>query len=272
MVIQMREGPLPPLAETGTLTTHRRGRGRPRHREHPPELADHGGGGDAARPGRPDRDLATILHSIEIWRSQSLHSQGYLRYIEGFMKKLGVSVRQVTPDLEPLPEPEEDPLLLTGGPGSAEGDKSAEAEFAAQVESCSARAGGARDRRLPAVAGRDRGHGRRPSPPGVRHSWPSGLEGRDGVNPVFREEPWGSPRAVKDRVSLVSSTGHGGLPEDHTHGQAEALVPRRQAARRPPRRTAAGRLGVRRPPRPRPRRPRAQGLPGARSGSSSGPT
>ena len=83
-------------------------------------------------PGRDDLIgiLRTILHSIQIWRSQSLHSQGYLRYVEGFMKKLGVSVRRVTPDLDPLPEPEEDPLLAPGRAWVAEGDEAAEAEFA----------------------------------------------------------------------------------------------------------------------------------------------
>ena len=79
--------------------------------------------------------LRTILHSIAIWRSQSLHSQGYLHYIEGFMKKLGVSVRQATKDLRPLPEPEEDPLLLIGRTWVTEGDKAARAKFADQVES-----------------------------------------------------------------------------------------------------------------------------------------
>ena len=57
------------------------------------------------------------------------------------MKKLGVSVRQATPDLKPLPEPEEDQSLLIGRTWVAEGDKAAGAEFADQVESL-LRAGG----------------------------------------------------------------------------------------------------------------------------------
>ncbi len=88
----------------------------------------------------PDRDnligiLRSILHSISIWRSQSLHSQGYLHYIEGFMKKLGVSVRQATQDFQPLPEPEEDPLLLIGRTWISKADKAAKAEFTNQIES-----------------------------------------------------------------------------------------------------------------------------------------
>ena len=131
----MREGPLPPLTETNVVTVT----------EGDEEelvvanicrnwriLEEEG-----ALPGRDDLIgvLRTILHSIEVWRSQSLHSQGYLRYVEGFLKKLGVSVRRVTPDLGPIPEPEEDPLLVLGRAWVAEGNKTAEAEFADQVGS-----------------------------------------------------------------------------------------------------------------------------------------
>ena len=88
-------------------------------------------------PGRDDLIgvLRTILNSIQIWRSQSLHSQGYLRYIEGFMKKLGVNVMRVTKDLELIAEPDEDPLLELGRDWVLDGDEAAEAEFAAEVES-----------------------------------------------------------------------------------------------------------------------------------------
>ena len=56
------------------------------------------------------------------------------------MKNLGVSIRQATPDLEPIPEPEEDPLLLTGRTWAAEGNQAAGAKFADQFEA-SLRAG-----------------------------------------------------------------------------------------------------------------------------------
>jgi hypothetical protein len=135
LVIQMRQGPLPPLTESDVITITEGGeedlvianiRRNWRFMEEKGTL--------------PNRDdligvLRTILNSIAIWRSQSLHSQSYLHYVEGFMKKLGVSVRPVTPDLEPLPEPEEDPLLLIGRTWIAAGDEAAKAEFADQVES-----------------------------------------------------------------------------------------------------------------------------------------
>jgi hypothetical protein len=107
LVRQMREGPLPPLTETNAVTLTEGGeedlvieniRRNWRIMEEQQSF-----------PGRDDLVgvLRTILHSISVWRSQSLHSRGYLHYIEGFLKKLGVSIRQATPDFKPLPEPEE---------------------------------------------------------------------------------------------------------------------------------------------------------------------
>jgi len=135
LVIQMREGPLPPHPETDVITITEEGEEDlviANIRRNWRILEEEG-----TLPSRDDLIgiLRTILNSISIWRSQSLHSQGYLRYIEGFMKKLGVSVRQATQDLQPLPEPEEDPLLLIGRTWIAKGDKAARAEFADQVES-----------------------------------------------------------------------------------------------------------------------------------------
>ena len=135
LVIEMCEGPLPPLPETDVITITEDGEEDlviMNIRRNWRILEEKG-----TLPGRDDLIgvLRTILNSISIWRSQSLHSQGYLRYIEGFMKKLGVSVRPATQDLQPLPEPEEDPLLLIGRAWITKGDKSARAEFANQVES-----------------------------------------------------------------------------------------------------------------------------------------
>src|SRR5512142_3498328 len=135
LVTLMRQGPLPPLSETGSMTLTEGDEEElviANIRRNWQIMAEEG-----ALPGRDDLIgvLRTILHSIEVWRSQSLHSQGYLRYNEGFMKKLGVSVRQARPDFTPLPEPEEDPLLLIGRAWVAEGDKVARAQFADQVES-----------------------------------------------------------------------------------------------------------------------------------------
>jgi hypothetical protein len=108
LVRQMREGPLPPLNETAAVTLTEGGeedlvianiRRNWRIMEEQESL-----------PGPDDLVgvLRTILHSISVWRSQSLHSQGYLHYIEGFLKKLGVSVsiRPATSDVMALPESE----------------------------------------------------------------------------------------------------------------------------------------------------------------------
>jgi hypothetical protein len=51
----------------------------------------------------PPRDdligiLRTILGSIEVWRSKSMSSRGYLNYLEGFMLKLGYQIRVESPD------------------------------------------------------------------------------------------------------------------------------------------------------------------------------
>jgi hypothetical protein len=48
-------------------------------------------------PGRDDLIgvLRTLLHSLEVRRGMSLHAQGYLRFLEGFMKQTGVSVERV---------------------------------------------------------------------------------------------------------------------------------------------------------------------------------
>jgi hypothetical protein len=135
LVIQMREGPLPPYIESDVITITEGGEEDlviTNIRRNWQILEEKG-----TLPGRDDLIgiLRSILHSISIWRSQSLHSQGYLRYIEGFMKKLGVSVRQATQDLQPLPDPEEDRLLLIGRTWITKGDKAARAEFANQIES-----------------------------------------------------------------------------------------------------------------------------------------
>jgi hypothetical protein len=45
--------------------------------------------------------LRTILSSVETRRSMALHPQGYLRFLEGFMKETGVRVAKVAPDRLP---------------------------------------------------------------------------------------------------------------------------------------------------------------------------
>ncbi len=84
---------------------------------------------------KPPRDklvgiLRTILGSIETMRSPGPHSQSYMRHIEGFLtKKLGVSVKAYSQDMEPLPEPPEDELLTLGRQWILEEDEQAAIEF-----------------------------------------------------------------------------------------------------------------------------------------------
>ncbi len=57
----------------------------------------------AEREGLPAREdligvLRTILSSVETRRSMAMHPQGYLRFIEGFLKELGVNVQRLSPD------------------------------------------------------------------------------------------------------------------------------------------------------------------------------
>lgn len=103
LVIRMREGSLPPLSETNELTVNAGNvndlvitniRRNWRILEAKGTL-----------PGRDDLIgiLRTILNSIDFWRSKSMHPQGYLRYIEGFMQKMGVSVQRMAPDATSLP-------------------------------------------------------------------------------------------------------------------------------------------------------------------------
>jgi hypothetical protein len=89
-------------------------------------------------PGREDLIgvLRTILGSLETWRSQSMHSQGYLRFLEGFLKQTGVSVQKIGPDFEPIDEDEieDDPMLVLGREWIDDDDEEAAAEFAEEVE------------------------------------------------------------------------------------------------------------------------------------------
>jgi hypothetical protein len=98
LAVQLREGPLPPVAEAGVLTVSK---GEEvdlvieNIRQHWQILEEQG--------TLPDPDdligiLATILNSIRIWRLHSLHSRSYLRYLEGFLKNAGVSVRMTDED------------------------------------------------------------------------------------------------------------------------------------------------------------------------------
>lgn len=74
--------------------------------------------------------LRTILGSLEKVRSPGPLSQSYLHHISGFLtKKLGVSVKKVTAELEPIPEPPDDELLELGHRWADQQDPESRAEF-----------------------------------------------------------------------------------------------------------------------------------------------
>ncbi len=78
--------------------------------------------------------LRTILHSLEVWHAKGVLSQGYLRYLEGFMKEAGVSVKVTNEDLEPLPESPPDPLLDLGRRWIEANDRAAGRDFKERIE------------------------------------------------------------------------------------------------------------------------------------------
>ena len=100
LIIHLRQKALPVLGDSGQPTGSEddedEGLILGNIRRNWQDLADRGG-----LPGRDDLIgvLRTILHSLEIWRGQSLHARGYLHYIEGFMKETGVRVQKLDPDM-----------------------------------------------------------------------------------------------------------------------------------------------------------------------------
>ncbi|MBI3468919.1 MAG: hypothetical protein HY000_38430 [Planctomycetes bacterium] len=64
---------------------------------------------------RPSRDdlvgiLRTILGSMEVWRTAGGESRGYLNYLEGFLRKLGVEYIAIDPDMIEICDLEEDEI------------------------------------------------------------------------------------------------------------------------------------------------------------------
>jgi hypothetical protein len=129
LILQMREGPLPPLEEAGDddekdLIVWNIGR----HWEELFRTEPH--------PGleRLTGVLRTILGSIEVWSTPSPDSRGYLSYVEGFLRKAGVSTK-ISPDTElALEEPEEDDLMALGQTWCHGTDPEAAADFRAMAE------------------------------------------------------------------------------------------------------------------------------------------
>ena len=74
--------------------------------------------------------LRSILGSIEKVRAPGPRSQSYMHHIAGFLtKNLGVSVKTLSADMEPHPEPEEDELVRLGRLWLHDEDQDARAEF-----------------------------------------------------------------------------------------------------------------------------------------------
>ena len=87
----------------------------------------------------PGRDnlvglLRTILGSIDSWKSVSPTSRGYLKYLEGFLKKLGVSVDVVSPGGELVAEEPEHELFAIGRCWHGNGDPLAARAFRERVD------------------------------------------------------------------------------------------------------------------------------------------
>jgi hypothetical protein len=115
LIRQIRSGTLPPLEDVSAVH-HEVGR----EAELVIENIRRNWAMHFANEWKPPRDkligvLRTILGSIEKVRSPGPRSQSYMRHIEGFLtKKLGVSVKAYSQDMEPLLEPPEDELLTLG--------------------------------------------------------------------------------------------------------------------------------------------------------------
>lgn len=130
LVRQLRTGPLPPLTETNEVHYE-----VGREEDLVIENIRRNWAKHFATEWQPPRDkligvLRTILGSIEKVKSPGPQSQSYMKHIAGFLtKKLGVSVKSFSADMQPRPEPEEDELVLLGRQWDSAGDLEARAEF-----------------------------------------------------------------------------------------------------------------------------------------------
>jgi hypothetical protein len=128
LILALREGELPPLDQTQEV--HRM-EGDAQElvqwsiRRHWVIVADkHGHYGQEDRIGV----LRTLLGSIDTWGTASRQSRGYLHFLEGFMKKMGVCVTAHAEDGE-VQEPEEDAMLEVGRDWCHDGDDEAARAF-----------------------------------------------------------------------------------------------------------------------------------------------
>jgi hypothetical protein len=100
LIVQMRAGSLPPFQEAGALEGNVCDLIIWRIRSCWQSLAQ--------RQPLPSREeligiLRTILHSLALWRSKSLHAQGYLHFLEPFLKKAGFTVTAMGSEIAKSP-------------------------------------------------------------------------------------------------------------------------------------------------------------------------
>ncbi len=130
LIRQMRAGTLPPLTDTDEIN-YQVGQEEEFLIENIRRSWEH----HFQEEWQPPRDkligvLRSTLGSIEKVRVPGPRSQAYLHHIAGFLtKKLGVSVKQVSADMKPLPEPAEDELVQLGHQWVRESNQDARSEF-----------------------------------------------------------------------------------------------------------------------------------------------
>jgi hypothetical protein len=134
LIFEMREGRMPPSIETGSIA----------NADQPAEdliswnIRRNWDDLFQTQP-RPNVDkltgvLRTILGSMETWSTPAPSSQGYLYYLEGFLKRAGASVEGISPEDElGYEEPEEDDLLALGQ-AWCEGEPDAGEDFRSMAE------------------------------------------------------------------------------------------------------------------------------------------
>ena len=134
LIGMMRAGPLPPLPETAEIRYE-----VGREEDLVIENIRRSWANHFATERRPPKDdligvLRTILDSVQKVKAPGPRSQSYMHHIAGFLtKKLGVSVRAVSADLKPLPEPSEGELVRLGRLWVASGTPEARTGFLERV-------------------------------------------------------------------------------------------------------------------------------------------
>jgi len=130
LIGMMRTGPLPLLPETAEIHYEVGLEGELVIENIRRSWANH-----FATERRPPKDdligvLRTILGSMQKVKAPGPRSQSYMHHIAGFLtKKLGISIRAVSADLRPLPEPKEGELVRLGRLWAADGNPEARTAF-----------------------------------------------------------------------------------------------------------------------------------------------